>query len=216
MFRFIRNASKTKDRNSLPYIRADELEEAKLLWLRVNQLDIKLNDNFKDLENLQRLRLDDNGLYRSAGRFSQGKGLPYSAKKPILLNRYHKLTRLIILDAQERIKHNGERHTLTEVRNQYWIPRGKSFIKKILSKCVTCRKVNSRPYNYPVSPDVPSVRLNDDVSFSGIGVDYSGALYCKNLFNSNSSDENDMYKFYIVIYTCTSTTHVRCSFRLSS
>ena len=51
VFRFIRNASKTKDGNSLPYIRADELEEAKLLWLRVNQLDIKLNDNFKDLEN---------------------------------------------------------------------------------------------------------------------------------------------------------------------
>ena len=126
----------------------------------------------------------------------------------MLLNRYHKLTRLIILDAQERIKHNGERHTLTEVRNQYWIPRGKSFIKKILSKCVTCRKVNSRPYNYPVSPDVPSVRLNDDVSFSGIGLDYSGALYCKNLFNSNSSDENDMYKFYIVIYTCASTRGV--------
>ena len=115
--------------------------------------------------------------------------------------------RLIVLDAHERIKHNGERHTLTEVRNQY-IPRGKSFIKKILSKCVTCRKVNSRSYNYPVSPDVPSELLNDDVSFSGIGVDYSGALYCKNLFNSNSSDEDDMYKCYIVIYTCASTRGV--------
>ena len=111
------------------------------------------------------------------------------------------------MDAHERIKHNGERHTLTEVRNQY-IPRGKSFIKKILSKCVTCRKVNSRSYNYPVSPDIPSVLLNDDVSFSGIGVDYSGALYCKNLFNSNSSDEDDMYKCYIVIYTGASTRGV--------
>ena len=76
VFRIIRNDSKKKDRNSLPYIRADELEEPKLLWLRVNQLDIKLNDNFKDLENSVRLRLDDNGLYRSAGRFSQGKGFP--------------------------------------------------------------------------------------------------------------------------------------------
>ena len=68
--------------------------------------------------------------------------------------------------------------------------------------------MNSRPYNYPVSPDLPSVRLNDDFSFSGIGVDYSGALYCKNLFNSNSIDEDDMYKCYIVIYTCASTTGV--------
>ena len=107
--------------------------------------------------------------------------------------------------AHERIKHNGERHTLPEVRNQYWIPRGKIFIKRILSKYVTCRKVNSHLYNYPVSPDLPSVPLNDDVSFSGIGVDYSGALYCKNLFNSNTSDEDDMYKCYIVIYTFAST-----------
>ena len=81
----------------------------KSLWLRVNQVDIKFNDNFKDLENSLRLRLDDNGLYRSAGRLSQGKGLLYSAKKPMLLNRNHKLTRLIVLDAHDRIKHNGER-----------------------------------------------------------------------------------------------------------
>ena len=68
--------------------------------------------------------------------------------------------------------------------------------------------MNSCPYNYPVSPDLSSVPLNDDVSFSGIGIDYSGALYCKNLFNSNSIDEEDKYKCYIVIYTCASTRGV--------
>ena len=52
-----------------------------LLWLRVNQSDIKFNDNLKDLENSLRLRLDDNGLYRSAGRLSQGKGLPHTVLK---------------------------------------------------------------------------------------------------------------------------------------
>ena len=77
------------DKNLLPYINADKLEEAKLLWLRVNQLDNKFDKNFKDLENSLRLRLDDNGLYRSTGRLSQGKALPDSTKKPILLNRNH-------------------------------------------------------------------------------------------------------------------------------
>ena len=52
MFRFIRNITKKKDKNLLPYISAGELEEVKLLWLQVNQLDIKFNNNFKDLENL--------------------------------------------------------------------------------------------------------------------------------------------------------------------
>ena len=44
-----------------------------LLWLRVDQSDIKFNDNLKDLENSLRLRLDDNGFYRSAGRLPQEK-----------------------------------------------------------------------------------------------------------------------------------------------
>ena len=42
VFRFIKNLTKKKDKNLLPYINADELEEAKLLRLRVNQLEIKL------------------------------------------------------------------------------------------------------------------------------------------------------------------------------
>ena len=68
MFRFIRNITKKKDKNLLPYIKADELEEAKLLWLQVNQLDIKFNDNFKDLEHSLCLHLDDNRLYCSTGK----------------------------------------------------------------------------------------------------------------------------------------------------
>ena len=42
VFRFIKNLTKKKDKNLLPCINADELEEAKLLWLRLNQLEIKL------------------------------------------------------------------------------------------------------------------------------------------------------------------------------
>ena len=68
--------------------------------------------------------------------------------------------------------------------------------------------MNLRLYNCPESPDLPSARLNDNVSFSGIRVNYSGALYCKNLFNSNSIDEDDRCKCYIVIYTCASTRGV--------
>ena len=40
VFRFIKNITKKKDKNLLPYINADKLE-AKLLWLRVDQSHIK-------------------------------------------------------------------------------------------------------------------------------------------------------------------------------
>ena len=94
-----------------------------------------------------------------------------------MLSHNHELTRLIVLDAHNRVKHNGKRHTLAKVRSEYWIPKGRSFVEKVLHKCTVCRKFNARPYDYPKSPDLPAVRLNDHASFSGIRVDYSGALY---------------------------------------
>ena len=47
------------------------------------------------------------------------KLLPYNIKKTVLLNCIHKWTHLIGKDAQNKVKHNGERHSLAEVRNEY-------------------------------------------------------------------------------------------------
>ena len=211
ILRFINNIkSKVSGKESIftLYLNKEELANSKNLWLRANQRELVISDKFTDLQNSLRLQLHEDGLYRSTGRLNQGKSLPYSLKQPILLNRDHELTRLIVIDAHLKVNHSGERHTLAEVRNEYWIPRGKSYIKQIIKRCITCRKLNSRPYNYPQSPNLPAVRLNDDICFSGIGVDYSGALYCKDLFHNDNTDEDDMYKCYIVIYTCASTRGV--------
>lgn len=99
----------------------------------------------------------------------------------------HELTDLIVMDAHKEIKHCGERHTLSEVRNQHWIQRGKIYINKVLYKCINYRKFNSHPYNYPRSEDLPSIHLHDDISFHNNRIDYSGSLYC-NVFISDSTD----------------------------
>ena len=39
----------------------------------------------------------------------------------------YELTRLIVTEARNRFKHNSERQALAKVRNEYWIPTGKSF-----------------------------------------------------------------------------------------
>lgn len=44
-----------------------------------------------------------------------------------------------------RVKHNGERYTLTIAWNEYLIPKGKNFVKKVLHKCISCRKFNVHP-----------------------------------------------------------------------
>ena len=92
---------------------------SKLLWLKVNQRDYISQESFKALENSLCLKVDENALYRSTSRLNRAKSLPYNVKHPIILNRKHFLTNLIVLDVHERIKHNGERQTLAELEKNY-------------------------------------------------------------------------------------------------
>ena len=76
----------------------------------------QMEESFKDLENSLCLKVDENGLYRSASRLNRAESLPsYYVQHPIILNRKHFLTNLIVLDVHERIKHHGERQTLAEL-----------------------------------------------------------------------------------------------------
>ena len=149
-----------------------------------------------------RLNEDEIGLYRCTARISQNSSMPYETRKPIILNRNH------VEDCHYHIKHKGERHTLSQVGKEYWIPRGKSYIKQILYHCIICRRLNSRPYNYPRSPNLPLSRVDDPYPFICAGIDYTGAVYCKSIYNDDVLNERDPYKCYIVIYTCTSTRGV--------
>ena len=115
---------------------------------------------------------------------------------------------MIVSDALNRIKHLGERQTLAEIRSCYWIPRGKSFVKKVLHRCITCKRFNSRPYSYPKSPNWPEVRLKHDNTVSGTGIDYLGSLYCKHIHDRNTLDDCDSFKCYVVLYTYASTRGV--------
>ena len=91
------------------------------------------------------------------------------------------------------------------MRKEYWIPRGKSYIKQILYHCIICRRLNSRQYNYPRSPNLPLSRVDDSYSFICTGIDYTGAVYCRSIYNDDVLNERDHFKYYIVIYTCATT-----------
>ena len=100
-----------KGANEHKYIDTAELHKSKLLWLKVNQRDYTSQETFKDLENSLCLKVDENGLYRSTSRLNRAKSLPYNVQHPIILNRKHFLTNLIVLDDHEPIKRNSERQT---------------------------------------------------------------------------------------------------------
>ena len=96
------------------------------------------------------------------------------------------------------------RQTLAEVRANYWIANGKSFVGGILRKCTICKRYNGRPYMYPDPPNLPNFRLRDDFPYSGTGIDLFGPLFCKNVYDRTEI----MHKCYVILYTCASTRAV--------
>ena len=88
-----------------------------------------------------------------------------------------------------------------EIRSQYWICKIRSFVKKLLSPCVVCKRLNARALQYPSHSDLPVLRFDSSNAFNSIGVDYLGPLFVLPVYGP----KNKLYKDYIVLYTCTAT-----------
>ena len=138
----------------------------------------------------------DADIIRSGGRISNSN-MTDASKFPILLPNKSDLTNHIILDAHKTMLHDGTNSTLSFVREKWWIPRGRQVIKSALRKCVSCLKVQGKPYSYPPEPPLPSDRVNSCKPFQICGIDYTGAIPVK--------FQNEVLKAYIVLFTCAVT-----------
>ena len=203
VLRFIKNVKKKIKKKEIilkSHVTTIEMSEAKLLWLRDNQSQLKQSKNYLEIKNTLNLHEDDNTLIRSYSRLKNAK-IPFDSKAPIMLDRNHKLTELLILYSHLKVLHRGVKQTLTEFRQQYWITRGRSCVKKVIHPCIICKKLNGRPYLYPQHSDIPEFRFDDITPFHSVGVDYLGPLMCLPVYDVKVK----LYKAWVVIYTCAST-----------
>ena len=152
--------------------------------------------------------VNDNGLIRSVGRLKYSS-MTDSCKYPILLPSNSPLTRLIIADAHVLTLHSGVNGVLNFLRERWWVPRGRQAVKKVISGCVSCLKVQGKPYTYPADPPLPAGRVAKAKPFQVCGVDYSGALSVKS--------NDGLIKAYIVLFTCaiTRAIHLEVVYSLS-
>ena len=158
-------------------------------------MTLNCEDSFDSLRLQLNLFLDENGLWRCGGRLANAN-LPYSTKYPLLLPRNHPLTPLIVNDAHRCILHNGVRETLTEVRRKFWIVKGRSLVRGIIHRCVTCRRFEGSPFPTPPPPPLPASRVQDDPALNYTGVNFAGPL----LIHTESPSKTG--KAWICLFTC--------------
>ena len=93
---------------------------------------------------------DGSGVLRRSGRI-QNSLLSYSTKCPVLLSKKLYFTRRVILDCHEKLFHNKVNETLTQLRSEYWVVKGRQAVKEVVGKCVICKKF----YNTAPAPPLP-------------------------------------------------------------
>ena len=129
------------------------------------------------------LYLDEDDLIRCKGRL-QFSCLPKNSAFPILLPYNSHFTKLVIMDIHLKNLHFGVSYVLAVLRENYWVPKGRLMIKSVLRKCVSCNKVQAKPFATQLHAPLPKERITESRPFQVTGLDYSGALYVRDYANA--------------------------------
>ena len=126
---------------------------------------------------------------------------------------YEHFTKLVALAAHIQVLHSKVRETLAQLREKYRVRRGRQFVKSLVRKRVTCRKIKKPPYRPVSSSPSPPSRIVEGQAFSATGVDYADPLYFK-----GSTGDRSPTQIYIAIFTCavTRAVHLEVAEDLSS
>nr|XP_033947601.1 uncharacterized protein LOC117452900 [Pseudochaenichthys georgianus] len=123
--------------------------------------------------------------------------MPEESKHPIIMPNNMHPTTLLLQDIHERVGHSGRNYMLSRLRQRFWIPAANSAVRKILSRCVTCKRLQAKSHGQKMA-DLPSDRLlPNKPPFTNVGVDYFGPIEVKR--------GRSIVKRYGVLFTCMTT-----------
>ena len=175
-------------------VTAADMELAELDWIVDCQKCLIKEARFELWKGQLQLFRDQENVWRCGGRLTKAD-ISYSMKHPILLSKQHHFAVLVTERAHERTGHSGVKDTLTEVRCKYWFARGRQFVRKIVYRCVRCRKLEGLHYRAVPAPPLPGFRVQEATPFAYCGVDFAGPLYIV----TEGSESN---KVWICLFSC--------------
>ncbi|GFX90187.1 integrase catalytic domain-containing protein [Trichonephila clavipes] len=143
--------------------------------------------------------LDVQSILRISSRINEAKFHSHEIN-PIITPKESKFTELIVKEKHLRLLHGGVTLTLSQIRRKYWIPQGRQLIRKIINRCLACKKYSFKPADQ-LSGQLPCDRISQSLPFTVIGVDFTGLVYVKL--------GNNTEKSYIALFMCAVTRAVQ-------
>ena len=138
---------------------------------------------------------ENNGMICVRGRL-ENADIPTDQRTPIVLPANHRVTHLLIDDIHRRNGHIGLKHVVSKLREKFWLLCCISEVKKILGRCIFCRRQH-RPLMTQQMAPLPADRVNTDhPPFHATGIDFFGPM--------NVRINRSSVKRWGVIFTCMS------------
>ncbi|KAL7830355.1 hypothetical protein SRHO_G00314820 [Serrasalmus rhombeus] len=148
-----------------------------------------------NLKGLVPVRLSD-GLLRVGGRLNNAP-IPEAAKHPVILPQKHHVCELIIWHFHKLTGHSGAERVHSEIRQSFWIVRGRTTVKQVLARCIPCKR-HRAPISTQYMADLPADRVTpNQPPFTSVGVDYFGPI--------NVRRGRSEVKRYGCLFTCLTT-----------
>ena len=195
VLRFVFNV-RAKARNTDRHrgdLKADELVEAENLWIKDAQMELKTDKKYPQLSNSLGL-MEEEGILLCKGRF-KNSDLEFNTKHPIIMPKDHRLTELLVEKCHSEVPHCGVWATLSRMRTKYWVVKGRQMIKKVIGRCITCKRLKGKPCNVTQMANLPEFRVKQAAPFSKVGIDFAGPLFVKCGAKCSS-------KAYIALFSC--------------
>ncbi|XP_035222580.1 uncharacterized protein LOC118195385 [Stegodyphus dumicola] len=74
--------------------------------------------------------------------------------------------------------HAGVAETLTQIREKFWILKGRQRVKSNINKCVICYRFKAKPLSQDIAP-LPIERITEANPFEVVGLDFAGPMSTK-------------------------------------
>ena len=70
----------------------------------------------------------------------------YDVRRPCVLPGQTHFAKLVIKHYHQQAGHSGLMHTMSLLKEKYWVLKGSSAVRKVIDDCVVCRGLRGRTH----------------------------------------------------------------------